>query len=365
MDKEQLIEELLYKNIISYDKHFGSYIINPKPELPLFPMSYGFEDVAISQQKNICTSRLEVSTRAEFIRGKYLDKPLIAANMSTVVNADFIIKLYKLGAFGIIHRAQSKDCILDDIKKVAAECELVSASIGIDDEQLDLAKEMIAAGCNIITIDVANSYTDRTVDLVKKIKAYSKDTQIIVGNTTHIGLLEELSDLIDAVKVGIAQGYACETKNTAGCTERQFSAVYKFKELSKKLGVPIISDGSIKEPADVVKAIAAGANSVMAGKIFAACPESAAEEVLIGEQTDRLTLKKVYAGMASRYVQERWKGSLRKGTCPEGCVKYLDIGESSDKLLERYMGALKSGITYSGANDVPSFQENVQFVRFK
>jgi len=362
MDTEEIISQLITKNIIEYDKNFGYRIANDY-SLPIFPMSYGFEDVAISQQKNVCSSRLEVSTKAEFIRGHYLEKPLIAANMSTVVNADFIIKLYKMGAFGIIHRAQSNESIIEDIKKVAKECDLVAASIGIDDSQFDLAKEMILAGCNVLTIDVANSYTDRTIELVKKIKEYSKETQIIVGNTTHTGILEELSDYIDAVKVGIAQGYACETKNTAGCTEKQFSAVYKFKDLSKRLGIPVISDGSIREPADVVKAIGAGANSVMAGKIFAACPESAAEEVLVGEQLH--TLKKVYAGMASRYVQDRWKGGLRKGTCPEGCVKYLDIGESSEKLLERYMGALRSGITYSGAHDVPSFQNNVQFVRFK
>jgi IMP dehydrogenase len=362
MDRLQVIAELIEKKIISYSPQSG-YNINPGYDQLTFPISYGFEDVAISQQKNICSSRLEVNTTTEFIRGHYIDVPLIAANMSTVVNADFIIKLYQLGAFGIIHRAQSKEDILSDIKKVAEKCELVAASIGIDEEQFELAKEMITAGCNILTIDVANSYTDRTIDLVKKIKAYSKDTKIIVGNTTNIGILEELYDCLDAVKVGIAQGYACETKNTAGCTEKQFSAVYKFKGLSKYLGIPVISDGSIKEPADMVKAIGAGANSVMAGKIFAACPESAADMELVGDNIK--TLKKVYAGMASRYVQERWKGGLRKGTCPEGGIRYLDIGEPAEKLLERYVGALRSGITYSGAIDIDSFQKNVKFVRFK
>jgi len=83
--------------------------------------------------------------------------------------------------------------------------------------------------------------------------------------------LEESNEWVDAIKVGIAQGFACETKNTAGCTEKQFSAVLKFKELSKKLGMPIISDGGIREPADFTKAIAAGASTVMAGKIFAEC----------------------------------------------------------------------------------------------
>ena len=96
----------------------------------------------------------------------------------------------------------------------------------------------------------------------------------------------------------------------------------------------------------------------MAGKIFAACPESAAEVLEIDGK-----LKKVYAGMASRYVQNRWKGKLKDGTCPEGGIRYLDIGESAKKLIERYSGALKSGITYAGSINIDDFQDNVEFIR--
>ena len=160
------------------------------------------------------------------------------------------------------------------------------------------------------------------------------------------------------LKVGIAQGYACETKNTAGCTERQFSAVLKFKALSNQYGIPIISDGGIREPADFTKAIAAGANSIMAGKIFAECPESAAEIVSINDVD-----KKLYAGMASEHVQNLWRGGVKEGTCTEGGVRYLDIGIDAKRLLERYSGALKSGISYSGSCDICSFQNNVEFVR--
>ena len=143
--------------------------------------------------------------------------------------------------------------------------------------------------------------------------------------------------------------------------EKQFSAVYKFKVLSKSLGVPIISDGGTREPADFVKAIGAGANSVMAGMIFARCPESAADIVQQVGQTP----KKLYAGMASRYVQDKWKGGIKEGTCPEGGIRLLEVGESSEKLLERYSGALRSGITYAGGTDIISFQNNVEFVRIR
>jgi IMP dehydrogenase/GMP reductase len=320
--------------------------------------SYAFEDVAIKQKKNICSSRLDADISSEIIRGVKLEVPLIASNMSTVVNANFCVQLSKLGALGILHRADDKNNILSSIKVIARECEWVAASIGIENNQFDFARNIIDAGCNIITIDVAHGFSDTVLDLAKKIKKNFPHIKIIVGNTTNENMIYECYDFVDAIKVGIAQGLACETKNTAGCTEKQFSAVLKFKNISKKFGMPIISDGGIREPADFTKAIAAGANSVMAGSIFAACPESAAPFVYINGKEQKL-----YAGMASEYVQNEWKGGLKSGTCAEGGVRYLDVGLSMDKLLERYSGALRSGITYAGANSIISFQQNVEFVR--
>jgi IMP dehydrogenase/GMP reductase len=178
-----------------------------------------------------------------------------------------------------------------------------------------------------------------------------------LGNSVNTDILSETNDFVDAIKVGIAQGFACETKNTAGCTEKQFSAVLKFKDLANKLGMPIISDGGIREPADFTKAIAAGASSVMAGKVFAECEESAGEIVSHNDSN-----KKLYAGMASSYVQESWKGGLKPGTCAEGGVRYLEISGSIKDMIEKYSGALRSGITYSGANDIKSFHNNVEFI---
>lgn len=356
---DSLIQSLVLNGILFKNPKTEEYDLNPLLDLFNSEISYGFEDVAITQQKNICKSRLDVNTSSEIIRGVIVDIPLIASNMSTVINSDFYIKLVKLGAFGFMHRAGSDEMLQSEILKISKECSWVAASIGIDDNQFDLAKKLINAGANILVIDIAHGYTDSIFELAKKLKNYSKNLKVVIGNATNPEIMYECGDSVDAIKVGIAQGFACETKNTAGCTEKQFSAILKFKSLSRKFGVPVISDGGTREPADLVKAIAAGANSVIAGKIFAACPESAAETELING-----SLKKVYAGMASRYVQDRWKGGLKPGTCPEGGVRYLDVGETVEKLLERYSGALKSGITYAGCDNVKSFQEKVKFVRF-
>lgn len=325
-----------------------------------FERSYGFEDIAIKQKKNICTSRLDVNIKSEFARGIFIDIPLVASNMSTVINADFYIKLFKLGCIGILHRAQSIDDLVKEVRFVKDHCSIVAASIGIGTDSFENAKLLIKNDCNVICIDIAHGYSDETIMLAKSIKQYSKDTKIILGNSINTDILIESNDFVDAIKVGIAQGFACETKNTAGCTEKQFSAVLKFKEMALRLGMPIISDGGIREPADFTKAIAAGASTVMAGKVFAECEESAAEVVMYNDQR-----KKLYAGMASTYVQEQWKGGLKKGTCAEGGIRYLDISGSLSNMVERYSGALKSGITYAGGNDIKSFHNNVEFVLIK
>lgn len=196
--------------------------------------------------------------------------------------------------------------------------------------------------------------------MAKKIKKYCPKIKIIIGNATNPQIIKECYKIVDAIKIGIGQGSACETKDTAGCTEKMFSTILNFKKISKRYGIPIISDGGIRKPSDFVKAIAAGANSVMMGSVFCKCPESAGEVICIDDKKC-----KVYSGMASRKVQELWRGGLKSGTCPEGKTIHLDIGESVNKLIERYSGALRSGITYAGGNSIQTFQRKVRFVRFK
>lgn len=351
---ENIVLDLVKSGVLLLDSKTNKYYKSPLLEMKTMEISLGFENVAIKQKKNICQSRLDVEISSEIIRGIQRPIPLIAANMSTVCNADFCIKLYNIGALGIMHRADSDDKIIEEIRKISKHCDIVASSIGIGNDQFDLAKKFIDNGSNVVVIDIAHGFSDQVINLARSIKKYSKETKVIVGNVVNEEFVNEVCDFADAIKVGIAQGFACDTKNTAGCTEKQFSAVLKFKHLSKMHGIPIISDGGIREPADFVKAIGAGANSVMAGKIFASCPESAAE-IVDG--------KKLYAGMASKYVHKKWKGQRKNGTCYEGSTRLLDIGEPVHDLVEKYSGALRSGITYAGGFDIKSFQNNVEFVR--
>ena len=351
-----VIAEAIKKGLIVFDPITDQYILKEEE----FPLSLGFENVAMSQGKNICVSRSDASIKSEVMRGVFLDIPLIAANMSTVTNAGFCIQLSKLGALGVLHRAASQEHILSEVTKIKqSNCPWIAAAIGTGEDQFDFTRKLVEAGMNIVVIDIANGYCDTVINLGKKIRKEFKDLKIVAGNTSNTNMLYEVDCFADAVKFGLANGSACETKNTAGCNEKQFSTVYNSRKVSKELGLPIISDGGTKEPADFAKALFAGANSVMAGGIFARCPESAAEIVEIDG-----VFKKVYAGMASRKVQTEWRGGLKAGTCPEGKTVYLNIGESVEALLERYSGALRSAITYVGANNIQDAQKMVKFVRF-
>jgi len=324
-----------------------------------FPLSLGFEDVGIVQKKNICKSRLDVNIKSEIARGLFIENPLICSNMSSIINSQFYNKIYELGGLAVLHRALDTRLYIEEVKKVADKCKIVAVSIGTQEDQFDLCRTLIDNGANFIIIDVAHGYSDTVINLGRKIKKEFNEVKLGVGNVTNVSFLEEVDDFADVVKCGIGGGLACSTKNTAGAFQKQFSTIFQFKELSKKLGLPILADGAIREPADFVKSIGAGANSAMAGSIFCMCPESSAEETEING-----VRKKIYYGMASRRNQEQWRKGLKPKTCAEGRVVYLDLGEPVADLIERYMGALRSGITYAGANDIKSFQDQVEFVRF-
>jgi len=318
-----------------------------------------FKDVAIQQNKNICKSRLEVDIESEIIRGVKRPIPLIASNMSTVVNGEFIKTLYRIGVFGIMHRAAEKQYILDEVNDISKHCKWTAASVGVKEYDKQLVKELIECGANIIVIDIAHGYSDTVLEMAKYIKKFSSNTKIVVGNIINKHAIPFFNDYVDAIKVGIDSGKSCLTRNTSGCYKPQFSAIYDLKEYSFKYGIPLISDGGIREPADFSKAIGACANSVMAGSIFARCKESASPIINI-----KGVAKKVYCGMASRQVQNTWRGNVHND-CPEGKTMFLDIGEDISDLVKRYAGALRSGITYAGANNIESFHKNVEFIIIK
>ncbi len=240
---------------------------------------------------------------------------------------------------------------------------LVGAAIGVTKDVLERAKALIDAKADVLVLDSAHGHSKNIIECLKLVKA-NFDIPVIAGN---IATAEAAEDLIkagaDAVKVGIGPGSICTTRVVSGIGVPQISAIFDVAQVGKKYGVPVIADGGIKFSGDIVKAIAAGADVVMLGSLFAGCEESPGEsEIYQGRQF------KVYRGMGSlaamakgskdRYFQTNSKKLVPEGV--EGRVPYK--GFLSDTVFQ-LLGGLRSGMGYCGTPDIKALKENGKFVK--
>lgn len=170
-------------------------------------VSLDYCDVAIYQKKNPVASRLETDISSEIIKGVRVSIPIIAANMSSVVNVEFYKAMVELGAFAVLHRGHSNQKRLEEVKAlVHSNVKWIATSIGTGPAEQAFALELIKAGANILVIDIAHGYSDSVISLCRYLKAVSPHIKIVVGNTMNPGLIEELHDCVDAIKVGIGPG---------------------------------------------------------------------------------------------------------------------------------------------------------------
>ena len=241
---------------------------------------------------------------------------------------------------------------------------LCGAAIGVTKDVLDRAGALLEAGADFLVLDSAHGHSMNIINNIFKVKEAFPECQLIAGN---IATAEAALDLIkagaDAIKVGIGPGSICTTRIVAGIGVPQVTAICDAAEVADKYNIPVIADGGLKYSGDLVKAIAAGASTVMIGSMFAGCEESPGSEELY--QGRRF---KVYRGMGSiaamesgskdRYFQEGNKKLVPEGV--EGRVPYK--GQLADTVYQ-LMGGLRSGMGYCGAPDIETLRQNAKFVR--
>ena len=243
---------------------------------------------------------------------------------------------------------------------------LCGAAIGVTDDFLERAKSLIDANVDVLTLDSAHGHSLGIIRCVEKIKAAYPSVQLIAGNVATAEATEALIAAgADAVKVGIGPGSICTTRIVAGIGMPQITAIYDAACVASKHGVPVIADGGIQYSGDIVKALAAGADVIMIGSLFAGCEESPGESELY--QGRRF---KVYRGMGSlgamqnthgskdRYFQQENKKLVPEGV--EGRVPYKGI--LSDTVFQ-LIGGIKAGMFYCGTQSVRELQKNGQFTR--
>lgn len=241
---------------------------------------------------------------------------------------------------------------------------LVGAAVGISKDTFERVEALVEAGVDVITVDSAHGHHVNIIEAVRKIRAQYPDLTIIAGN---VATGEGTRDLIEAgasvIKVGMGPGSICTTRVIAGIGVPQVTAVYDCASVAREYGIPIIADGGIKYSGEIAKAIAAGADAVMLGSLFAGTEESPGEsEIYQGRRF------KVYRGMGSlgamkegskdRYFQENDNKLVPEGI--EGRVAYK--GPLADT-IHQLIGGLRSGMGYCGAASISELQNDTQFIR--
>jgi len=243
---------------------------------------------------------------------------------------------------------------------------LVGAAVGVSGSFLERVDELVRGKVDVIAVDTAHGHSKKVIDAVKVIKRKYPNLQLIAGN---IATGEAVKDLVNAganaVKIGIGPGSICTTRIVAGVGIPQLTAIMESAKIGKKLGIPIIADGGIKYSGDVIKAIVAGADTVMIGSLFGGTDESPGEiELYQGRRF------KVYRGMGSigamnqgssdRYFQNE---KTDKKYVPEGIEGRVHYKGKLSEVLYQLIGGIQSGMGYTGCKNIKQLQEKAQFIK--
>lgn len=243
----------------------------------------------------------------------------------------------------------------------------VAAAIGATGDFLERAEALVNSRVDAIVVDTAHGHSSRVIDAVKAMKSKFPDLQVIAGNVaTAEGTKALISAGVDAVKIGIGPGSICTTRVVTGAGVPQIMAITESVNAAKGSGVPIIADGGVKFSGDVAKAIAAGADSVMIGSLFAGTDEAPGEVILFQGRNF-----KTYRGMGSigamkkgssdRYGQE---GTVSESKfVPEGIEGRVAYKGTVADMVTQLVGGLKSGMGYTGCRSIAELHEKARFVR--
>jgi len=243
----------------------------------------------------------------------------------------------------------------------------VAAAIGATGDYKERADELVKARVDCLVIDTAHGHSSRVIEAVREIKRRYPESQLVAGNVgTGEGARELIEAGVDGVKVGIGPGSICTTRVVTGAGVPQISAIQSSVQAAKGSGVPIISDGGVKFSGDMAKAIAAGADVVMIGSLFAGTEEAPGEVILYQGRSF-----KMYRGMGSigamregsrdRYLQHEIETESK--LVPEGIEGRVPYRGTLAEMVTQLVGGLRSGMGYTGCHNVTEFQEKTRFLR--
>lgn len=298
----------------------------------------------------------DVSTASRFSRHIKLEIPFASAAMDTVTESRMAIAMAEAGGIGVIHKNMPAERQAAEVAIVKARGLRCAAGVGITSDVLDRAKLLVEAGVDALVLDSAHGHSKGVFNALKTIKQAFPDTDVVVGNIATAEAAEALVKAgADGIKVGIGPGSICTTRIVAGVGVPQLTAI--METASKAGDVPVIADGGLRYSGDIVKALAAGADCVMCGSLFAGTDETPGEVITVGDTHIKGyrgmgSIDAMCAGSADRYFQ-KGGGKL----VPEGVVASVAYKGPVADVLFQLIGGLRSGMGYVGAADIKALHE--------
>ena len=316
-----------------------------------------YDDVALVPQFNNIPSRTEPSLESWLTRKLKIGIPILAANMDSVISEELAEILITQGTIPIFHRFTPYE---EQEKWVKKFRDKTFISCGI--QKIEETHKLLDLGALGVCIDVAHGHSDRMFRHIEELKKHHPDKEIIAGNVCTAMAYHDLVNAgADAVKVGVGPGAACTTRMVTGFGVPQFTAVQDCARIAEKLRVPLIADGGIRTSRDVVLALAAGASSVMVGKLFSQTLESASPKRKSDKYPSGFEAK--FRGQASADFQNEFYGGLKAKTVAEGIDFWGPVSGNAQALIDNLLGGIRSGMTYGGARNLKELQRKAEFVQ--
>jgi IMP dehydrogenase len=341
-------------------------------------VGFTFDDVLlIPQYSEILPGDADV--RSRFSRNIGLNTPIVSAAMDTVTEDGMAIAIALEGGVGVIHRNQAPERQAEQVAAVKAavvptDATLANvdskgrlravAAVGVGPDSVIRADLLVKAGVDALVVDTAHGHTRNVIEAIRRYRtAYGTAIDIVAGNVaTAEGTAALIEAGADGVKVGIGPGSICTTRIVAGVGFPQLTAIQLCAAVAHERGVTIIGDGGIRYSGDIVKALAAGADSVMLGRLLAVAEESPGESERVGGR-----VVKEYRGMGSLGAMsagsDRYPQIDRHKLVPEGVEARISVEGPLSGILYQLIGGTKAGMTYCGAESIVDLRVKARFVQ--
>jgi len=326
------------------------------------PSSITFDDVLIIPLASDIEPT-EADTTSRISKNVTLRIPIVSSPMDRVTETAMCIALARLGGIGIIHRnmpLEAEVAMVREVKGLPTEAHSAQVGAAIGPFDLERAQALDAAGVDVIVIDCAHGHNLNVVKSARNIKKHVK-ADVVVGNIATREAAELLCEFTDGLRVGIGPGATCTTRIITGVGVPQLTAIMETAEVAHRLGVPLMADGGLRFSGDIVKAIGAGADTIMNGSLLAGTDEAPGEIVTFGD-----VKYKTYRGMGSLGAitgTDRYGQSKREKVVPEGIEGVVPYRGPVEDVIAQLVGGLKAGMGYLGARTIKDVQEKTRFIR--